>query len=265
MASDNLRRQMAADAGAQHTGQLEKWGGGGLLHGSSWKQRFFVMEDGKLSYYDRMEGASGSIGALKGSFELRGAIIWVLQHGNVDANYLWPIMVIKPSDDAKVVATEAEDGTLQRQPSSKALRTYIVRGSWRTADKEDKAKRLTEEDEAKAKRQESDELLVWCRKLQPVARPTWEPDGSVTKCGHCDTKLGGLSALVCGGSANHHCRHCGKLMCGQCTNERLRIPHLGYTDPVRVCKVCVGTVRSLQEDGLATFCGGQAKDQKIRQ
>ncbi len=44
MASDNLRRQMAADAGAQHTGQLEKWGGGGLLHGSSWKQRFFVME-----------------------------------------------------------------------------------------------------------------------------------------------------------------------------------------------------------------------------
>ena len=49
-----------------------------------------------------MEGASGNIGALKGSFELRGAIIWVLQHGNVDANYLWPIMVIKPSDDAKV-------------------------------------------------------------------------------------------------------------------------------------------------------------------
>jgi hypothetical protein len=34
---------------------------------------------------------------------------------------------------------------------------------------------------------------VWCRKLQPVARPTWEPDGSVTKCGHCDTKLGGAS------------------------------------------------------------------------
>ena len=64
---------------------------------------------------------------------------------------------------AQVVATEAEDGTLQRQHGSKALRTYIVRGSWRTADKEDKAKRLTEEDEAKAKRQESDELLVWCR------------------------------------------------------------------------------------------------------
>ncbi len=45
MASDAMREKAAADAGvALKTGSLEKWGGGGILHGSSWKERYFCLE-----------------------------------------------------------------------------------------------------------------------------------------------------------------------------------------------------------------------------
>jgi myotubularin-related protein 1/2 len=39
----------------------------------------------------------------------------------------------------------------------------------------------------------------------------------------------------------HHCRCCGYVFCGKCTNNRMNLPEFGYYDVVRVCNVCYNT------------------------
>eukprot|EP00735_Rhodelphis_limneticus_P008417 TRINITY_DN2138_c0_g1::TRINITY_DN2138_c0_g1_i3::g.12887::m.12887 TRINITY_DN2138_c0_g1::TRINITY_DN2138_c0_g1_i3::g.12887 ORF type:complete len:1617 (+),score=226.30,sp/B4JHI7/LST2_DROGR/50.85/6e-14,Arm/PF00514.18/3,Arm/PF00514.18/0.89,Arm/PF00514.18/3.7e+03,Arm/PF00514.18/4.8,Arm/PF00514.18/0.014,Arm/PF00514.18/0.0091,Arm/PF00514.18/5.2e+03,Arm/PF00514.18/1.9e+02,Arm/PF00514.18/1.2e+03,Arm/PF00514.18/2.9e+02,Arm/PF00514.18/0.83,Arm/PF00514.18/4.1e+03,Arm/PF00514.18/17,Arm/PF00514.18/0.27,Arm/PF00 len=36
----------------------------------------------------------------------------------------------------------------------------------------------------------------------------------------------------------HHCRCCGQVVCGTCSTEKLPVPSMGYTIPVRVCNEC---------------------------
>lgn len=36
----------------------------------------------------------------------------------------------------------------------------------------------------------------------------------------------------------HHCRRCGLLYCGKCSNRSIAIPALKYSSPVRVCETC---------------------------
>ena len=47
----------------------------------------------------------------------------------------------------------------------------------------------------------------------------------------CDTGITGIS--------QHHCRKCGKAVCGACSSGTSRLPKLGFELPVRVCKQCV--------------------------
>jgi hypothetical protein len=57
----------------------------------------------------------------------------------------------------------------------------------------------------------------------------WEPD-TKGSCGVCGTSVGKFS--------RHHCRSCGKVVCGQCSNLKAEVPILNYEAPVRVCKAC---------------------------
>lgn len=43
---------------------------------------------------------------------------------------------------------------------------------------------------------------------------------------------------VCLRLEQHHCRNCGKVVCGMCSSQRRVIPGLDNSSPERVCKVC---------------------------
>ena len=75
--------------------------------------------------------------------------------------------------------------------------------------------------------------------LRPSA-PTWVPDASVTGCSssHCGTQFDTFER-------RHHCRYCGLVFCGKCTEATSLMPPqweggCGFStrDPQRVCGQC---------------------------
>ncbi|CCW68932.1 unnamed protein product [Phytomonas sp. Hart1] len=58
----------------------------------------------------------------------------------------------------------------------------------------------------------------------------WQPDHDATRCGICQAGIGRWS--------RHHCRSCGRLICGHCCPARAWIMGLGYEYPVKVCTEC---------------------------
>ena len=54
----------------------------------------------------------------------------------------------------------------------------------------------------------------------------------------------------------HHCRICGKLVCGSCAprSKMARIPEMGYDEKVRICSVChMSQIRFITESGAAVL------------
>jgi len=70
-------------------------------------------------------------------------------------------------------------------------------------------------------------------------RPAFQPDEEVTKCNSCETPFGVLKFTS-------HCRHCGKVFCTNCVNSTIRVPKLGFHEPVKVCRACK---RVIEETG----------------
>ena len=59
---------------------------------------------------------------------------------------------------------------------------------------------------------------------------TWQPD--VDSCGVCTTGVGRFT--------RHHCRNCGRVVCGKCSDFKAAIPAVGFKDgPVKVCRECM--------------------------
>jgi hypothetical protein len=59
----------------------------------------------------------------------------------------------------------------------------------------------------------------------------WQPD-DVSTCACCKSSVGRFS--------RHHCRNCGRISCGKCSEMKVLIPSLGYKDtPVRACVDCM--------------------------
>lgn len=86
---------------------------------------------------------------------------------------------------------------------------------------------------------------------QPTAfaleEPTWIPDGQIRGC--MNTKCSKSFSIL---TRKHHCRFCGKVFCGACSERRMNVWQMGYIDNVRVCDICANEVRAreqfLQED-----------------
>jgi Ca2+-binding EF-hand superfamily protein len=77
-----------------------------------------------------------------------------------------------------------------------------------------------------------------------MPKPKWVDSALRKACSNpkCITKFPeGLIGRVANmklSSQKHHCRHCGEVFCGSCTQQRSMIPHLGYcTEPVSKCSV----------------------------
>jgi len=59
----------------------------------------------------------------------------------------------------------------------------------------------------------------------------WQPDYTVSSCMNCATHFNSFIR-------RHHCRGCGKIVCGRCSENRMILPNLSATKPVRVCITC---------------------------
>ena len=70
--------------------------------------------------------------------------------------------------------------------------------------------------------------------------PEWAEDNKFDQCQNCGTKF---TFLV----RRHHCRRCGKLLCGKCCNSKMQLWRLGFLDPQLVCNTCVGVSQVEQE------------------
>jgi len=64
-----------------------------------------------------------------------------------------------------------------------------------------------------------------------VCAHQWVPDKDATACMNCKSVFTFIKR-------RHHCRYCGGIFCGPCTNKRKAILRFGFDDPVRVCEYC---------------------------
>ncbi|KAL9980228.1 hypothetical protein ACROYT_G008784 [Oculina patagonica] len=81
----------------------------------------------------------------------------------------------------------------------------------------------------------------WIQVDENEAQPTlWVPDHAATNCAECDTQFWIANR-------KHHCRNCGLVFCGTCSEKRLPLPEEQLYDPVRVCFACFEKLVTLQE------------------
>ena len=71
-----------------------------------------------------------------------------------------------------------------------------------------------------------------------VLPPRWE---EAEQCQLCHKQFGSFTR-------EHHCRRCGAAVCNTCSPQRLRLPHLGITERVRVCVRCALEAKSQAEE-----------------
>ncbi|XP_060649115.1 lateral signaling target protein 2 homolog [Drosophila nasuta] len=73
-----------------------------------------------------------------------------------------------------------------------------------------------------------------------LSPPAWIPDGKAPRCMSCQTPFTAFRR-------RHHCRNCGGVFCGVCSNASAPLPKYGLTKAVRVCRECyVREVRQSQ-------------------
>ncbi|GMH48219.1 hypothetical protein TL16_g00240 [Triparma laevis f. inornata] len=79
----------------------------------------------------------------------------------------------------------------------------------------------------------------------PVA-PRWVPNKEKSSCTKCNCKFDWVKR-------RHHCRRCGEVFCGDCTNKKALLPantaakESDTKNPRRVCTDCYDSVESMQE------------------
>ncbi|GLD99970.1 hypothetical protein PINS_up008698 [Pythium insidiosum] len=68
--------------------------------------------------------------------------------------------------------------------------------------------------------------------LRNLARPPeWVPDDQVKECSSCH-------AVFRVAMRKHHCRHCGRIICYNCSSNKIEIPKFQILKPSRVCDTC---------------------------
>lgn len=70
--------------------------------------------------------------------------------------------------------------------------------------------------------------------------PRWIPDTEAPLCMSCDQTFTTFRR-------RHHCRNCGGVFCGVCSNASTALPKFGIIKPVRVCRVCYHILLMLNE------------------
>ncbi|KAF2076329.1 hypothetical protein CYY_002385 [Polysphondylium violaceum] len=66
--------------------------------------------------------------------------------------------------------------------------------------------------------------------INRIEAPIWVPDETALNCTQCNE---GFTLL----NRRHHCRKCGALVCGKCSEKKFKLPVSDFK-PVRVCNYC---------------------------
>ncbi|GMH99617.1 hypothetical protein TrST_g10794 [Triparma strigata] len=61
--------------------------------------------------------------------------------------------------------------------------------------------------------------------------PRWKPNNSASACSCCGKKFSFTNR-------KHHCRNCGDVVCGECSQTRILLKHIDEKYKVRVCDSC---------------------------
>jgi hypothetical protein len=70
--------------------------------------------------------------------------------------------------------------------------------------------------------------------------PRWIPNDETLNCQKCKLQFDLINR-------RHHCRHCGLLICHECSKYSLLLPQqFGFRDPQRVCSECNETLKPIQ-------------------
>lgn len=86
--------------------------------------------------------------------------------------------------------------------------------------------------------------------VRQIVRQYWQPDEDTSRCSitDCDT----VFSVSWVGQHRHHCRQCGRVVCGACSRgKRLLLPPLGEKQQgkhVRVCNVCIRNSETFEFD-----------------
>jgi len=72
----------------------------------------------------------------------------------------------------------------------------------------------------------------------------WVPDGDASTCMHCRKSQ---FTLI---NRRHHCRKCGAVVCGPCSNKRFLLPNQS-SKPLRVCLSCYNELTAAKSSGNA--------------
>lgn len=88
----------------------------------------------------------------------------------------------------------------------------------------------------------SDSQIMDKHTLYRISAPIWQDDQDAACCKHCKKKF---KAILRG---KHHCRCCGYVFCGKCSNYFIQLPELGYYDNVRVCSLCQKAAQTADEE-----------------
>jgi len=76
--------------------------------------------------------------------------------------------------------------------------------------------------------------------------PIWDNDRTRTTCVICDVKFKVTRR-------RHHCRKCGKLVCGTCSTHRMNLPGIGNSR--QVCDDCMNQIFSKVESIHRRYTG----------
>eukprot|EP01060_Flectonema_neradi_P004536 TRINITY_DN12945_c2_g1_i1.p2 TRINITY_DN12945_c2_g1~~TRINITY_DN12945_c2_g1_i1.p2 ORF type:complete len:127 (+),score=2.63 TRINITY_DN12945_c2_g1_i1:43-423(+) len=79
----------------------------------------------------------------------------------------------------------------------------------------------------------------FCQEKYNKKCKVWQNDS------HPLSKMCCLCVKKTGFMSRHHCRNCGRVMCGPCVADiRLDLKRLGYPTPQKVCLTCHDTITS---------------------
>uniref|UniRef100_A0A6G1S5K9 WD repeat and FYVE domain-containing protein 2 n=1 Tax=Aceria tosichella TaxID=561515 RepID=A0A6G1S5K9_9ACAR len=97
-------------------------------------------------------------------------------------------------------------------------------------------------------------IIAWNMEAKRMEAPQWSESDDCQRCKRpffwnfksmYETKTIGLR--------QHHCRNCGKAVCGDCSQRRSTIPLLGFEYQVRVCDECFPLFSDVTRKPLAKF------------
>lgn len=80
------------------------------------------------------------------------------------------------------------------------------------------------------KKSHSDIILSGPESRIYLKEPSWSPDQP--ECEECQQPFDFLTR-------RHHCRRCGRCVCGNCSNNFSHLLRMRYLDKVRQCRQCV--------------------------